>query len=73
VYARPEKTIIDGKVYFDLQKDAANNEVLVAERARLIQKMRNAKKNGATTQKSEGRYHASFHCDDIVGMNAETH
>jgi hypothetical protein len=72
VYARPEKTIIDGKIYFDLQKDTENNVVLAAERARLIQKLKNAKKNGATTQKSEGRYHAGFHCDDIVGMTTGT-
>jgi imidazolonepropionase-like amidohydrolase len=38
VYAKPEKTIIDGKVYFDLEKDAQNNKALEDERARLIQK-----------------------------------
>ncbi|MGE0772691.1 MAG: amidohydrolase family protein [Cyclobacteriaceae bacterium] len=68
VYAKPEKTIIDGKVYFDMQKDAENNKALDAERARLIQKMKNAKKGGATTQRGEGRFQEQFHCEDMLGL-----
>ncbi len=68
VYAKPEKTIIDGKVYFDVEKDAQNNKDLAAERARLIQKLKNAKKSGATTQQGEGRSQLQFHCDDILGL-----
>jgi imidazolonepropionase-like amidohydrolase len=67
VYAKPEKTIIDGKVYFDIEKDAQNNKVQEEERARLIQKMKNAKKSGMPTQRSEGRTQAIFHCDDVLG------
>jgi imidazolonepropionase-like amidohydrolase len=71
VYAKPEKTIIDGKVYYDIQKDAENNKVLEAERARLIQKMKSAKKAGMPTQRSEGRSQAEFHCDDVLGMETQ--
>jgi adenine deaminase len=67
VYAKPEKTIIDGKVYFDIEKDAQNNKEQEEERARLIQKMKNAKKSGMPTQRSEGRTQAIFHCDDVLG------
>jgi imidazolonepropionase-like amidohydrolase len=67
IYAKPEKTIIDGKVYFDIQKDTENNKVLEAERARLIQKLKNAKKSGMPTQRSEGRSQPEFHCDDVLG------
>ncbi len=68
VYAKPEKTIIDGKVYFDLEKDAANNKELAADRARLIQKMKNAKKAGMPVQRAESRMQVDFHCDDVLGF-----
>lgn len=68
VYAKPEKTIIDGKVYFDLEKDAANNKELAADRARLIQKMKNAKKSGMPVQRAESRMQVDFHCDDVLGF-----
>ncbi|HEY5692795.1 MAG TPA: amidohydrolase family protein [Cyclobacteriaceae bacterium] len=68
VYAKPEKTIIDGKVYFDIEKDAQNNKDLAADRARLIQKLKNAKKSGMPTQRGEGRSQLQFHCDDILGF-----
>ncbi len=71
VYAKPLKTIIDGKVYFDVEKDEANNKALDAERARLIQKLKGAKKSGSPTQHSEGKIKLQFHCDDIMGLETE--
>jgi imidazolonepropionase-like amidohydrolase len=68
VYAKPEKTIIDGKVYFDLEKDAQNNKELSTERARLIQKLKNAKKSGMPVQRAESRSQLDFHCDDVLGF-----
>lgn len=68
VYAKPEKTIIDGKVYFDLEKDAQNNKELAIERARLIQKMKNAKKSGMPVQRAESKSQLDFHCDDVLGF-----
>ncbi|MFN3840147.1 MAG: amidohydrolase family protein [Cyclobacteriaceae bacterium] len=73
VYAKPEKTIVDGKVYFDVEKDALNNKEQEAERARLIQKLKNAKKAGMPTQRSEGRAQAEFHCEDVLGEESEGH
>lgn len=67
VYAKAEKTIIDGKVYYDIEKDKQNNKDLEAERARIIQKMKNAKKSGMPTQRAEGRSQLDFHCDDVLG------
>ena len=71
VYAKPLKTIIDGKVYFDVEKDEANNKALDVERARLIQKLKGAKKSGNPTQRGEGRIQLQFHCDDIMGLETE--
>lgn len=73
VYAKPEKTIIDGKVYFDIEKDAQNNKAQAEERARLIQKMKDAKKSGMPTQRGEGRTHIGFHCDDVLGFETHDH
>ncbi|HMI65818.1 MAG TPA: amidohydrolase family protein, partial [Cyclobacteriaceae bacterium] len=64
VYARAEKTIIDGKVYFDLEQDKLRNKEIEVERARLIQKIKNAKKAGAPTKKEGSGIKAEFHCDD---------
>jgi imidazolonepropionase-like amidohydrolase len=73
VYARAEKTIIDGKVYYDIEKDAENNKALNAERARLIQKLKNAKKSGMPTQRPDSRSQAEFHCDDVLGEESMEH
>ena len=67
-FMKPEKTIIDGKVYFDIEKDAENNQAQAEERARLIQKMKDAKKSGMPTQRGEGRVQIDFHCDDVLGF-----
>jgi urease alpha subunit len=49
VYARSEKTIVDGIVYYDRQRDSTLRVQIAAERNRLIQKMLAAKKSGAKT------------------------
>ena len=49
VYAKAEKTIVDGTVYYDLEKDVQLRKQLMTERNRLIQKMIAAKKDGAKT------------------------
>ncbi len=49
IYAKPDKTIVDGIVYFDLVKDAQMQKWITSERNRLIQKMIDAKNNGAKT------------------------
>lgn len=49
IYAKAEKTIVDGIIYFDRDKDAQMRIAIAAERNRLIQKMIAAKKDGAKT------------------------
>ncbi len=66
VYSKVETTIIDGVIYFDSQKDAEMDVWIEKERARLIQKMKAAKKNGSETQKPKGEKPKSFHCDDLT-------
>ena len=64
IYANVEKTIVDGVVYFDIEKDAQARAAVQAERARLIQKMKGAKKAGAKTQRGGSRVLLEFHCEE---------
>ncbi len=49
VYAKAEKTIVDGIVYFDRQKDAQLRVEIAKERARLVAKMVSEKRAGLPT------------------------
>lgn len=49
IYAKAEKTIVDGIVYFDIEKDAQMRKQIADERNLLIQKMIAAKKSGEKT------------------------
>ena len=66
IYAKAETTIVDGTVYYNIQKDAKTNEWIEKERARLIQKMKAVKKEGGPTQKVKGKKNPGFHCDDLT-------
>ncbi len=64
IYAKAEKTIVDGIVYFDRERDAALHQRIAAERNRLIQKMLAEKKGGKPTQKAAYVPEVLWHCDD---------
>ncbi len=49
IYAKAEKTIVDGIIYYDREKDKELRVGIVKERARLIQKMIGSKKSGEKT------------------------
>ncbi|MCC7246615.1 MAG: amidohydrolase family protein [Saprospiraceae bacterium] len=62
IYARAEKTWVDGALYFDRADDARQQEVLQRERARIIQKIQAAKKGGEGGERpSAPKQH--YHCD----------
>ena len=71
IYARPEKTIIDGAVYFDLAGEDRKREAMQAERARIIQKMITAKAGGSPTTRPGFKRARMWHCEDIEGLMAE--
>ncbi|RYY26793.1 MAG: amidohydrolase [Chitinophagaceae bacterium] len=70
IYAKAEKTIVDGTVFFDREKDAALRKSMQAEKTRLIQKMAAAKRTpgaggGAPNiQRARPRYELVFNCSD---------
>ncbi|MFT3845828.1 MAG: amidohydrolase family protein [Lacibacter sp.] len=49
IYAKAEKTIVDGIIYFDREKDKQMRADMAKERARIIAKMINEKKMGGPT------------------------
>ncbi|HLK29795.1 MAG TPA: amidohydrolase family protein [Puia sp.] len=63
VFAKPEKTIVDGIVYFDVEKDLQMRKEIAAERNRLIQKMIGAKKDGAKTTPAVYSFDAINECE----------
>lgn len=67
VYAKVEKTIVDGIIYFDLEKDSIMHIQLQREKNRLIQKMIAAKKQGAKTT------HATVTFDEVNECEEDHH
>lgn len=65
IYAKPEKTYVDGICYFDLERDIALRAAIQAERLRLIQKMIAAKKAGEKTQPVKVKTPHLYHCDTL--------
>ncbi|PKK35153.1 amidohydrolase [Siphonobacter sp. SORGH_AS_0500] len=71
VYAKPEKTIIEGAIYFDLEKDKVLRKEIDTERNRLIQKLLTAKASGAATQRPAMQRPRHFHCNTLGGLSEE--
>lgn len=54
IYAKAEKTFVDGIAYWDIDRDAQTQKTQQAEKARLIQKLLESKNAGARTQRAFG-------------------
>lgn len=64
IYAKAEKTIVDGIVYFDRQRDQELRTKIAGERSRLIQKMIGEKKAGAPTAPARASMEIMHTCSD---------
>lgn len=65
IYANAEKTIVDGTVFFDIEKDQEMKVAIQQERARLVQKMRDAKSKGGSTRPARATYRHHWTCEDV--------
>jgi imidazolonepropionase-like amidohydrolase len=63
IYAKAEKTIIDGAVYFDVESDLAKRKAIQTEKSKLIKMMLDAKMGGGATQMPKKKRNRNFHCD----------
>ncbi len=67
IYAKSEKTIVDGAVVFDREVDAKLQIDLKKEKQRLIQKMILAKKGGSATRPMTPSFREENMCEDDHG------
>ena len=65
VYSKPEKTLIEGIVYFDLEKDREQRQAIQRERASLTNLMLKEKDKGNATQEPKKKDKEKFHCDSL--------
>ncbi|MEO6169087.1 MAG: amidohydrolase family protein [Chitinophagales bacterium] len=66
IYASPEMTLVDGTCFFSLEKDAQHQQWMQQERARLINKMLQAKKEGVPTQKIKIEFNREWDCESMT-------
>ena len=65
IYARAEKTFIEGVKYFDLDETRLLGKEIETERQRIIQKMILAKQAGAPAMPPSPKVQHLWHCDDL--------
>ncbi|MBK6266329.1 amidohydrolase family protein [Marivirga sp. S37H4] len=66
IYAKAEKTIIEGAIFYDIEQEAQGMKDIQAERARLIAKMQGEKKNGKKTQEAKPKSQIIYHCETEI-------
>jgi imidazolonepropionase-like amidohydrolase len=65
IYSKPSKTIVDGKVYFDIDQDIKLRESIKEERARIISKMKGSDNPESNRRFPMRRVDVELHCDDV--------
>ncbi|HLT52319.1 MAG TPA: amidohydrolase family protein, partial [Flavobacteriaceae bacterium] len=65
IYAKAEYTLIDGIVYYSLERDARLHAQIKEERNKLINLMMEAKNKGMKTQPIKKKEDKDFHCDTL--------
>lgn len=65
IYAKAEKTIIEGVTYFDMKRDEMMRSLIKKEKADLINQMLQAKNKGLKTQPIKKKEKDQMHCDYI--------
>ncbi|MGY3794109.1 amidohydrolase family protein [Aquimarina sp. 433] len=65
IYAKAEKTLIEGATYFDLEKDKSMRRSIANERNELSTMLLQAKNSGLKTQPPKKKEKQHFHCDTV--------
>jgi imidazolonepropionase-like amidohydrolase len=68
IYAKAEKTIVDGKIFFDRDEDLKKREAIKQEKSKLITMMLNEKMKGGKTKAPMKRGDINFHCDTLEAL-----
>lgn len=69
IYAKVDKTIIDGQIYFDRDEDAKLRESVKTERARIINKLLAEKQKGSKVVKPQAKQQRLYHCNTLEGVS----
>ncbi len=69
IYAKAEKTIIDGVIYFDLEKDKLMRKSIAIERNKLTTMLLKAKNSGLKTQPAKKKEKQHFECETLETIN----
>lgn len=70
VYAKAEKTIIEGVTYFDIQRDAQMREAIKKEKSEHVNLMLQDKNKGLKTQPVKKKEKVLLHCDSMDGEHS---
>jgi imidazolonepropionase-like amidohydrolase len=65
IYAKAEKTIIEGVTYYDLRKDEEQRKVVAKTRNQIIGQMLDEKNKGMKTQEPKKKQKPEYHCDTL--------
>lgn len=65
IYAKAEKTIIEGVVYFDIEKDTIQRDAITKEKNELISQLLEEKNKGMLTQEPIKKEKKEYHCDTL--------
>lgn len=71
IYAKAEKTFVDGIAYWDIEKDALVRAAQQKEKARIVQKMIESKSSGNKTQRALPNATQLYNCESIGDYSAE--
>ena len=66
IYAKAEKTMIEGAIYYDLEKLPEMMKSIQLERNKLINMMLKAKNKGMKTQAPKTKKRVELHCDTLI-------
>ncbi|MCX7547153.1 amidohydrolase family protein [Xanthomarina sp. F1114] len=67
IYAKAEKTLIDGITYFDIERDKQLRREMKQEKNELTNMMLQAKNKGLKTVPVKKKEKQTFHCDTVEG------
>jgi hypothetical protein len=65
IYTRAEKTLVDGIIFYDLEKEQEVMSEIQKERADLINILLDAKNKGMKTQLPKKKENGHYHCDTL--------
>jgi len=65
IYAKAVYSIVDGAIYFDLEKETQKHQWMESERNRIIKKMNTEKKRGASVIPAQYAVEILHTCDDV--------